>query len=42
MSKADQLRVPEYLGHIIEAIHRIERYTADMTELTFLSNEKMQ
>lgn len=42
MSKADQLRVPEYLGHIIEAIHRIERYTADMTELTFLSDEKTQ
>jgi uncharacterized protein with HEPN domain len=42
MSKSGQLRVPEYLGHIIEAIHRIERYTEDMTELAFLDDEKTQ
>ena len=26
MSKADKLRVPDYLGHILEAIRRIHRY----------------
>lgn len=33
MSKADALRLPEYLGHIIEAIERIHRYVADMSEV---------
>ena len=28
MSKA--LRVPEYLGHILQAIERIERHTTDV------------
>ena len=26
MSKADILRIPDYLGHIVEAIERIHRY----------------
>jgi uncharacterized protein with HEPN domain len=42
MSKVDQLRIPEYLGHIVDAIERIGRYVADMSELEFLEDEKTQ
>lgn len=37
MTKA--LRVPDYLGHILRAIERIDRYTSDMDEVGFLSSE---
>lgn len=40
MSKT--LRVPDYLGHILQAIERIERYTADMDEVGFLNSELVQ
>lgn len=40
MTKA--LRVPDYLGHILKAIERIERYTDDMDEVAFLGNELVQ
>ncbi|ODV12165.1 MAG: hypothetical protein ABT20_04370 [Rubrivivax sp. SCN 70-15] len=40
MTKA--LRVPEYLGHILKAIERIDRYTADMDEVAFLNSELVQ
>jgi uncharacterized protein with HEPN domain len=40
MNKA--LRVPDYLGHILAAIERIERHTADVDELEFLSSELIQ
>ena len=40
MTKA--LRVPDYLGHILKAIERIERYTAKMDEATFLNSELVQ
>jgi uncharacterized protein with HEPN domain len=36
------LRVPDYLGHILNAIDRIWRYTANMDELAFLSSELVQ
>ena len=36
------LRVPDYLGHILNAIERIDRYTADMDGVEFLSNELVQ
>ena len=42
MSKADKLRVPLYLGHILEAIRRIHQYVADMDEAQFLADEKTQ
>ncbi|NBW79832.1 MAG: DUF86 domain-containing protein [Betaproteobacteria bacterium] len=42
MSKADTLRLPDYLGHIVQAIDRILRYVDDMTEATFLQDEKTQ
>jgi uncharacterized protein with HEPN domain len=40
MSKA--LRVPDDLGHILKAIERIGRYTADMDEFGFLNSELVQ
>lgn len=40
MTKA--LRVPDYLGHILKAIERIDRYTADMDEAAFLNSELVQ
>lgn len=40
MSKT--LRVPDYLGHILQAIERIERYTADLDEVGFLNGELVQ
>lgn len=40
MSKA--LRVPDYLGHILQAMDRIARYTAGFDEAGFLSNELVQ
>lgn len=40
MSKA--LRVPDYLGHILKAMERIERYTAGLDEAGFLCNELVQ
>ena len=42
MSKAGKQRVPDYLGHILEAIRRIHHYVADMTEVQFLDDEKTQ
>lgn len=40
MTKA--LRVPDYLGHILKAIERIDRYTEDMDEVAFLNSELVQ
>jgi uncharacterized protein with HEPN domain len=42
MSKADSLRIPDYLSHIIEAIERIYRYIEDLDEVAFLQDEKTQ
>lgn len=42
MTKKDALRIPDYLEHIIEAIERIHRHVEDMTEVTFLDDEKTQ
>lgn len=42
MSKADALRLPEYLRHILEAIERIHRYAEDMSEIAFLNDQKTQ
>ncbi len=40
MNKA--LRVSDYMGHILAAIERIERHTADVDELGFLNSELIQ
>jgi uncharacterized protein with HEPN domain len=42
MSKAGKQRVPDYLGHILEAIRRIHLYIEDMTEVQFLEDAKTQ
>jgi uncharacterized protein with HEPN domain len=42
MSRADQLRVMDYLRHILEAIERIDRYVGSMDEEEFLRDEKTQ
>ncbi|MFA6970189.1 MAG: DUF86 domain-containing protein [Gallionella sp.] len=42
MSKADILRIPDYLGHILEAIVRIHLYIEDMSEVAFLEDRKTQ
>lgn len=42
MSKTRPLRVPHYLQHIVEAIARIERYTATLSEAEFLINQMAQ
>ena len=41
MSKG-QLRIPDYLEHILEAIRRIRRYTKGMDETTFRVDERTQ
>ncbi|MGQ9686389.1 MAG: hypothetical protein ACUVT2_08810 [Thiobacillaceae bacterium] len=38
----DQQRLVNYLAHIAEAIERINRYTEDMDEVAFLSNEMVR
>lgn len=35
----DPQRLADYLGHVVEAIERIERYTADLDEVAFLHSE---
>lgn len=40
MSKT--LRVPDYLRHILDAMQRIDRYTADLNAASFLSNDLVQ
>lgn len=42
MSKTDVQRIPDYLGHILEAIERIVRYLADTDEVAFLNDQKTQ
>ena len=36
------LRCSDYLGHIVQAMERIQRYTANVTEQIFLSDELVQ
>lgn len=42
MSKADSLRLPEYLGHILQAIERIYDYIEEIDEVAFLQDTKTQ
>ena len=42
MSRADVLRIPDYLEHIVEGIERIHRYVSDVSEVNFLADEKTQ
>lgn len=38
----DIQRLPDYLGHVLQAIERIQRYTEDTTDWAFLQNEMAQ
>lgn len=38
----DPQRLADYMGHILEAIERIQRYTEDMYDVEFLSDELVQ
>ncbi len=40
--KHDDLRLPDYLGHILEAIERIDRYTEGMDDVAFAQNTLVQ
>lgn len=40
--KQDQLRLPDYIDHMLQAIQRIRRYTEHLTEEAFLQNEQVQ
>lgn len=42
MSRRDAQRLADYLGHILQAIERINRYTEDMGEIVFLEDEMAQ
>lgn len=42
MSKTGKQRLPDYLGHMLEAIRRINRYIENLTEAAFLENEQVQ
>jgi len=39
---SDSTRVPFFLGHVVEAIDRIQRYVAGMDEPAFLGNHMVQ
>jgi uncharacterized protein with HEPN domain len=38
----DKQRLADYLGHILKAIERIDRYTSDIKPEIFLKNEMVQ
>jgi uncharacterized protein with HEPN domain len=38
----DPQRLGDYLGHILDAIERIEEYVLDMDEMTFLGSKLVQ
>jgi len=40
--KPKTLRVPDYLAHILQAIHRIQRYTLGKTREAFMADEQLQ
>jgi uncharacterized protein with HEPN domain len=42
MSRADPLRVADYLRHIVEAIDNIQAYTAGMNASGFMADRKTQ
>jgi len=40
MSRSDELRIPDYLSHILEAIERINHYVGSMDENEFFGTKK--
>jgi uncharacterized protein with HEPN domain len=42
MTKADNLRLSNYLDHMLQAVRRITRYATGLTQAEFLQDEKTQ
>jgi uncharacterized protein with HEPN domain len=42
MNKKKALRVPDYLGHMLDAIHRIQRYVQGMSGSAFKDDQLVQ
>jgi uncharacterized protein with HEPN domain len=42
MTEKKQMRVPDYIGHIIEAITRIEDYVKGLDQASFIENGLVQ
>jgi len=42
MSPREEQRLADYLGHILQAIERIDRYTENISEVMFLEDEMAQ
>lgn len=42
MKTSDNLRLADYLKHILQAIHRIQEYTSDIDEIAFLQDQRTQ
>lgn len=42
MNRTSNLRIPDYLENILEAIGQIESYVEDMSEVDFLDDRKTQ
>lgn len=42
MSRRDELSLRDYLGHIEQAVSRIQRYSTDLDLVAFLENEEKQ
>jgi len=42
MNTGQPQRLADYLGHILQAIERIENYVSDMDEMAFLGNQLVQ
>jgi uncharacterized protein with HEPN domain len=42
MTTDPELRLHDYLDHILQAILRIDHYTEELTEITFLEDNKTQ
>ena len=42
MSRKGELRVVDYLGHMLDAIGRIDLYVDDLSEVAFLDDSKTQ
>ena len=40
MSRADPLRIADYLQHVIEAINRIQEYTVGMELAAYMADRK--
>ena len=40
MSRADPLRIADYLQHVIEAINSIQEYTAGMEVAAYMADRK--